>query len=140
LYIFTKLLYFLSIRANFCFLFKQNHIYLFQNIGSGATLRSFCFAKQGGKILSSPNGTRIFSSKKQGGIMDFVGTVWALLPPVIAIVLALITKEVYMSLFIGVVTGALLYTNFSPVGTIEAIFEVMMEKLGDSCHIYTGSD
>ena len=36
--------------------------------------------------------------------MDFVGTVWALLPPVIAIVLALITKEVYMSLFIGVVT------------------------------------
>ena len=61
--------------------------------------------------------------------MDFVGTVWALLPPVIAIVLALITKEVYMSLFIGVVTGALLYTNFSPVGTIEAIFEVMMEKL-----------
>ena len=56
---------------------------------------------------------------KQGGIMDFVGTVWALLPPVIAIVLALITKEVYMSLFIGVVTGALLYTNFSPVGTIE---------------------
>ena len=45
--------------------------------------------------------------------MDFVGTVWALLPPVIAIVLALITKEVYMSLFIGVVTGALLYTNFS---------------------------
>ena len=43
--------------------------------------------------------------------MDFVGTVWALLPPVIAIVLALITKEVYMSLFIGVVTGALLYLS-----------------------------
>ena len=67
--------------------------------------------------------------------MDFVGTVWALLPPVIAIVLALITKEVYMSLFIGVVTGALLYTNFSPVGTIEAIFEVMMEKLVDSWNV-----
>ena len=67
--------------------------------------------------------------------MNFVGTVWALLPPVIAIALALITKEVYMSLFIGVVTGALLYTNFSPVGTIEAIFEVMMEKLGDPWNI-----
>ena len=51
--------------------------------------------------------------------MDFVGTVWALLPPVIAILLALITKEVYMSLFIGVVTGALLYTNFSPVRSEE---------------------
>ena len=56
--------------------------------------------------------------------MDFVGTVRAALPPVIAIVLALITKEVYMSLFIGVVTGALLYTNFSPVGTIEAILKL----------------
>lgn len=67
--------------------------------------------------------------------MNFVGTVWALLPPIIAIALALITKEVYMSLFIGVVTGALLYTNFSPVGTIEAIFEVMMEKLGDPWNI-----
>ena len=62
-------------------------------------------------------------------------TIFSLLPPVIAIVLALITKEVYMSLFIGVVTGALLYTNFSPVGTIEAIFEVMMEKLGDSWNV-----
>lgn len=67
--------------------------------------------------------------------MNFVGTAWALLPPIIAIVLALITKEVYMSLFLGVVTGALLYTNFSPIGTIEAIFEVMMEKLGDSWNI-----
>ena len=64
--------------------------------------------------------------------MDFVGTVWALLPPVIAIVLALITKEVYMSLFIGVVTGALLYTNFSPVGTIEAIFVITYPYLSFS--------
>ena len=38
------------------------------------------------------------------------GTIWALLPPVVAIVLALITKEVYSSLFIGIVTGALIYT------------------------------
>ena len=42
--------------------------------------------------------------------MEFVGTVWSLLPPIIAIVLALITKEVYLSLFIGIVSGALLYT------------------------------
>lgn len=67
--------------------------------------------------------------------MNFVGTVWALLPPIIAIVLALITKEVYMSLFIGVVTGGLLYTCFSPIGTVEAIFSVMMEKLGDPWNI-----
>ncbi len=49
------------------------------------------------------------------------GTAWALLPPVVAIVLALITKEVYSSLFIGIVTGALIYTGFSPVATLDAV-------------------
>ena len=67
--------------------------------------------------------------------MEFVGTVWSLLPPIIAIVLALITKEVYLSLFIGIVSGALLYTNFSPIGTVNAIFDMMSEKLGDSWNI-----
>ena len=49
------------------------------------------------------------------------GSIWALLPPVIAIGLALITKEVYSSLFIGVVSGALLYSNFSFTGTMDAV-------------------
>lgn len=40
-------------------------------------------------------------------------TIWALVPPVVAIVLALITKEVYSSLFIGIVAGALFYSNFN---------------------------
>jgi len=48
----------------------------------------------------------------------FVGTCWALLPPVIAIALALISKEVYSSLFVGCLVGALLYTQFSPWDTI----------------------
>ena len=67
--------------------------------------------------------------------MEFVGTAWSLLPPIIAIVLALITKEVYLSLFIGIVSGALLYTNFSPIGTVNAIFDMMSEKLGNSWNI-----
>ena len=49
------------------------------------------------------------------------GTLWALLPPIIAIGLALITKEVYSSLFIGIVAGALLYSNFSFTGTVDAV-------------------
>lgn len=49
------------------------------------------------------------------------GTIWALLPAVIAIGLALITKEVYSSLFIGIVSGALLYSNFSFTGTLDAV-------------------
>ncbi len=56
-----------------------------------------------------------------GGETAVRGSVWALLPPVIAIGLALITKEVYSSLFIGVVSGALLYSNFSFTGTMDAI-------------------
>lgn len=67
--------------------------------------------------------------------MDFVGTAWALLPPIIAITLALITKEVYISLFVGIVTGAMLYADFSPIGTLVAIFEMMMEKLADTWNI-----
>lgn len=53
---------------------------------------------------------------------DFTGTVWSLLPPVVAIVLSLITKEVYSSLFLGLVAGALLYSNFNTIDTLEAVF------------------
>ena len=52
------------------------------------------------------------------------GTLWALLPPIIAIGLALITKEVYSSLFIGIFCGALICSNFSFVGTIDGIIEL----------------
>ncbi len=50
-------------------------------------------------------------------------TAWALLPPVIAIALALITKEAYSSLFIGIVVGALLACNFAPVDTLNTIVD-----------------
>ena len=49
------------------------------------------------------------------------GTFWALVPPVIAIVMALITKEVYVSMMIGILAGALFATGFSPVGTLNMI-------------------
>ena len=50
-----------------------------------------------------------------------VGTWWALLPPVIAIGLALITKEVYSSLFVGIVVGGMFAANFNPIKTIDNI-------------------
>ncbi len=52
----------------------------------------------------------------------FQCTIWSLLPPIIAIVLALITKEVYSSLFIGILCGGLLYSEFNLVGTMEHVF------------------
>ena len=53
----------------------------------------------------------------------FYNTFWALVPPIIAIALALITKEVYSSLFIGILAGGLLYSNFSFEGTVLHVFE-----------------
>nr|WP_325298967.1 Na+/H+ antiporter NhaC family protein [uncultured Dysosmobacter sp.] len=52
----------------------------------------------------------------------FFNTFWSLLPPIIAIALALITKEVYSSLFIGILVGGLLYSNFAFEGTVLHVF------------------
>ena len=52
-----------------------------------------------------------------------IGTFWSLVPPVVAITLALITKEVYSSLFIGIVIGGLFFSGFSFTGTITHIFQ-----------------
>lgn len=54
---------------------------------------------------------------------DFANTAWALLPPVVAIGLALATKEVYSSLFIGILIGGLLYSGFSFEGTLVHVFQ-----------------
>ena len=52
----------------------------------------------------------------------FYNTFWSLLPPIIAIALALITKEVYSSLFLGILVGGLLYSNFAFETTILHVF------------------
>ncbi len=63
------------------------------------------------------------------------GTFWAIFPPVIAIVLALITKEVYLSLMIGIASGALMYHGFHPIHAMDTIFSIMSEKIGGNCDI-----
>ena len=63
-------------------------------------------------------------------------TAMALVPPIIAIALALITKEVYSSLFLGIVVGGLFYSNFNPEGTITKIFSGgFIESLTDSYNV-----
>ena len=52
----------------------------------------------------------------------FYNTFWSLIPPIIAIALALITKEVYSSLFLGILVGGLLYSNFAFEATILHVF------------------
>ncbi len=68
--------------------------------------------------------------------MDMYATFWALLPPIIAIALALITKEVYSSLFIGIVVGGLFFANFNPEVAINHIFvDGMIGVLSDDGNI-----
>lgn len=61
-----------------------------------------------------------------------VGTIFALLPPVIAIALALITKEVYSSLFIGILSGALIFSRFDFLTTVDTVTGALVANIGDS--------
>ncbi len=56
-----------------------------------------------------------------GSITSPVGTLWSLFPPIIAIGLALITKEAYSSLFVGIVVGGLLANGFKPLETVDSV-------------------
>ena len=69
-------------------------------------------------------GTGVFRGKECeqcGGAGQGIGSFWALLPPIIAIGLALITKEVYSSLFFGILSGAILANRFEPLGTVDTV-------------------
>jgi tetracycline resistance efflux pump len=59
----------------------------------------------------------------------FTGTWWSLMPPVVAIVLALLTKEVYISLFAGCALGALLAANFHPWAAFDTLFHIMIDSV-----------
>ncbi len=66
----------------------------------------------------------------------YYNTPWALLPPVVAIALALITKEVYSSLFVGILMGGLLYSNFSFEGTVlHAFSDGIVASLSDGYNV-----
>ena len=65
----------------------------------------------------------VFASGEAGEevVSNYFSTFWALVPPLVAIALALITKEVYSSLFIGIVLGGLLSANWNPIGTLDNV-------------------
>lgn len=62
----------------------------------------------------------------------FVGTFWAFVPAIIAIALALLTKQVYLSLFAGIFVGAMFLSNGEPLAAFQGIFEKMAAQLGDN--------
>ncbi len=63
--------------------------------------------------------------------MNLIGTFWSLIPPVVAIVLALITKEVYSSLFIGIVIGAVFYAISAGTGFAGFIAHLLNNTVGE---------
>ena len=61
---------------------------------------------------------------------------WALVPPVVAIVLALITKEVYSSLFVGILIGGVFWSGFNFEKTVTHVFQDgLVGVLSDSYNV-----
>ena len=63
------------------------------------------------------------------------GTFWAFMPAIIAIVLALVTKQVYISLFTGIFVGAMMYAGGNPLKALFTLYQVMSEKVGSNAPI-----
>ena len=86
------------------------------------------------------SGTGVFNGGECGtcdGVGSGVGSIWALLPPVIAIALALITKEVFSSLFIGILSGAILAADFSPAKTLNYVTSTgLISAVSDTAGIF----
>lgn len=69
--------------------------------------------------------------------VEFANTAWALVPALVAIVLALVTKETYLSLFVGIVMGALLVAGFDPTLTLDAIVnDGLVPAVADNAGIF----
>ncbi|MBO5149797.1 MAG: Na+/H+ antiporter NhaC family protein, partial [Anaerotignum sp.] len=85
--------------------------------------------------------TTVFGGEAEAEyVSNMYATAWSLVPPLVAIILALITKEVYSSLFIGIVVGGLFYANFDPKLAYLTIFTNstdggMLAKLSDSWNV-----
>ena len=76
-----------------------------------------------------------FAEGDEATVSRFYGTIWSLLPPVVAIVLALITKEVYSSLFLGIIVGFLLQADFNPVNAFNLFINDLGSNIGGNAGI-----
>ena len=86
-------------------------------------------------VLACPV-TVLAAAEEEAGTSAVYATFWSLIPPVVAIVLALITKEVYSSLFLGILVGALLYSGGNFEGTVNHIFSGgMISVLSSSSNV-----
>ena len=85
--------------------------------------------------LASVLMTVAFAEGDGEAVSRFYGTIWSLLPPVVAIALALITKEVYSSLFIGIIVGFLLQADFNPINAFNLFITELGGNIGGNAGI-----
>ena len=98
-----------------------------------SVLRAALLAALAAALLGVP----VLAAGEEAAAGSLYGTVWALLPPVIAITLALITKEAYSSLFIGIVVGALFAKGCSPIGALDMIVnDGLVAAISDNAGIF----
>lgn len=98
-----------------------------------SVLRAALLAALAAALLGVP----VLAAGEEAAAGSLYGTVWALLPPVIAITLALITKEAYSSLFIGIVVGALFAKGFSPIRALDMIVnDGLVAAISDNAGIF----
>ena len=87
-------------------------------------------------LVLTASAMMVFGADETAEVSKFYGTFWSLVPPVVAIGLALITKEVYSSLFIGILVGGLMAADFSFEGTVNTIFQDgMVTVLSDTWNV-----
>ena len=117
------------------------HFFMLRHIGSGKRKEkfheeAFCPALMAA-LAAALLGVPVLAAGEEAAAGSLYGTVWALLPPVIAITLALITKEAYSSLFIGIVVGALFAKGFSPIGALDMIVnDGLVAAISDNAGIF----
>ena len=98
-----------------------------------SVLRAALLAALAAALLGVP----VLAAGEEAAAGSLYGTVWALLPPVIAITLALITTEAYSSLFIGIVVGALFAKGCSPIGALDMIVnDGLVAAISDNAGIF----
>ena len=98
----------------------MNHRRTFVYIIAGVVLVGFCVA-----------------CALTGSVMSPAGTLWSVLPPIIAITLALLTKETVLSLMVGILSGALLACNFKPIDTLgTVVYYGFIQAVIDNVGIY----
>jgi len=78
-----------------------------------------------------------FASGEAESAPGVYGTFWALIPPFVAIILALITKQAYLSLFLGVVVGGLFVCDFAPVATLDTVLNAgLIDSISGNAGIF----